>query len=186
MSMKKLSRALALAIALLLSLGLVACADTTADQPEAPETYTYVGTEYEIAALEGTVHIPDGYNAPEAVSANEVLITPSTTDGREITITVNDKIYDDVNYAEIKKGDAELYALNAVLGYGAADFDIVEGNGHRFFIFASKDASGNLFHYATIIDGHMVYVSMNTGDEPISEELQADLENIAMSIQSNL
>ena len=119
MSIKKLSFVPVLFAVLLLAFGLAACVDTAANDADTPEAYTYVGTEYDIPALEGTVHIPDGYNAPESVSANEVLITPTEADGPTITIKVNDKIYDDVNLAEAKKGEAELYALNAVLGFGA-------------------------------------------------------------------
>ena len=184
--MKTLFRTLALSIALLMSLGLVACADTAVDETDATETYTFTGIEYEVAALEGTVHVPDGYGAPQPAGENKALIAASDGSDVEIAITVNDKIYDDVNYTDIKKGEAELYALNAALGFGAADFDIVEGNGQRFFTFTSKEGADNVFHYATIIDGHMVYVSMDTGEEPITEEQQADLESIAMSIQSAL
>ena len=184
--MKKLPCLIAAGITLVLSLSLVACANIAINETDDAETYTYVGTEYEIDALKGTVHVPDGYGVSESANANEALIIPSGADSPTITIKVNDKIYDDVNFAEIKKGEAELYALNAVLGNGVADYDIVEGNGHRFFTFASKQDGSNVFSYATILDGHMVYVSANTGDEPISEELKADLESIAMSIQSEL
>ena len=189
--MKKISCLLVLGIALVLSLGLVACADifNGGDDTSAndAEEYIYVGTEYEIPALKGTIHVPDSYTLAESPDGSDALIIPSDgSDGGTITIKVNDKIYDDVYFAEIKKGEAELYALNAVLGNGVADYDFVEGNGHRFFTFASKQNGDNVFTYATILDGHMVYTSMNTGDEAISEDLKADLESIAMSIQSEL
>ena len=186
--MKKIPSLSILAIALVLSLGLVGCADifAAADPSfaDGAETYSFTGPGYEIPALKGTVHLPDGYTVSELADGPDALIVSS--DGTEITIRVNDKLYDDANYAEIKKGEAELYALNAVLGFGVADFDIVEGNGQRFFTFATQHDGVNVFYYATIIDGHMVYISMDTGDEPISDELKADLEYIAMSIQSGL
>lgn len=188
--MKKFSCLLMLGIALIMSLGLVGCADIFAGEDgssaEAPDAYTFTGPEYEIPALKGTIHLPDGYSVFESTDGFDALILPSDGSDVKVTIKVNDKIYDDANYAEIKIGEAQLYALNAVLGFGVADYDIIEGNGQRFFTFASKQDGDNVFTYATILDGHMVYVSMNTGDEPISEELQADLDYIAMSIQSEL
>ena len=217
--MKKLTRAIPLAISLLIMFSLLGCAQIAQEgsEPanEAHDSYAYVGAEYEIPALEGSVHVPDGYivlaseadvtdEACESLSADpeqlradvtaraaqgEALIVAKGTpyaDGRNITIKVNEPIYDGIDYAEIKRGEAELYALNAALGFSAADYDIVEGNGNRFFAFASKQDGDNVFTYGTILGGHMVYLSMNTGDEAATEAQKANLEAIAFSIQSGL
>ena len=217
--MKKLTRLMPLAIAFFIAFSLLGCAqiaqEGSGSANEERYAYAYVGTEYEIPALEGSVHVPDGYfifvseadvtdEACESLSADpeqlradvaacaaqgEALIVAAGTpyaDGRSITIKVNEPIYDGIDYAEIKRGEAELYALNAALGFSAADFDIVEGNGNRFFVFASKQDGDNVFTYGTILGGHMVYLSMNTGDEAATEAQKADLEAIAFSIQSGL
>lgn len=182
--MKTPSRFLLLATAILLSLALSACAGTVPDSngsgSEVAQTRVLAGTEYEIPALKGSVTVPDGY-----VLQDEATIV-SADGAATIAIKVNDKLYDDVDYAEIKRGEAELYALNAVLGFSASDFDIIEGDGQRFFAFASRQDGTNVFTYGTILDGHMVYVSANTGDAEITDAQRAALESIAFSIRSEL
>ena len=186
--MSILSRSLLFVAAILMSLALPACAGTAPDSnasgSEVVQTRVLAGTDQEIPALEGSVTVPDGY-----VLQDESTIVPADDPAGEsfkITIKVNDKLYDDVNYAQIKRGEAELYALNAVLGFSASDYDIVEDGGQRFFCFASRQDGANVFTYATILDGHMVYVSANTGDAEISDAQRAALESIAFSIRSEL
>ena len=184
--MKTIKRLLVLGMALLLSFGLVACAGAAADEPADTETATFSGPEHEIPAIGATFHVPEGYSVSETEDANETLVVSPDADGPEITIQVNEQLYDDVNLSDISYAEAQLYALNAALGFGVADFDVIEEGGRRVFVMYVDRPSEHECRYGTIVDGHMVYVYANTGDEPITEAQRADLESIAMSIRSAL
>ena len=181
----------------------------TAASPNAKESS---GTVYKISALKGSISVPDGYFlfSEEHPCTNQMCesigITPenmklkiSTLDGQALIVPSNqsylnsakfyvkvkEKKYESITFSRLSKSDADLIASSVVGSFGVKDYKIVEGNGLRFFVF-KYNIVGNNYRYATIINGHMIYVYADTGNNSITTSQISDLESIALSIKSGL
>ena len=189
--------------------GETAQQETAAEAPEAEEA----GQRIEIKALDGSICIPDGYYAfsedlpyteemlrdinvaPANFEAampllqGQTIIVPAGepfSDSLTIYLKVKDKKYDDITLAELSDADFKLFAGTVVLGFGVSDYETVEGNGLRFFVFNADQGMGNVLRFATVLNGHMIYLYVNTGKENPDEELVEMMTDMALSIKHDL
>ena len=171
------------------------------------------GVEYDIASLNGSIRVPKGYylfgegvsftdqmcqdigvtpdNMRSGLSLlqGQTLIVPSNepySDSFHIYIKVKEKKYDDITLSELSLSEFEQLASMVVESFGVSDYEMVEGNGLRFFVFTANLGFGDVCRYATILNGHMVYVYAQAGNKPLTETQKKDLEHIALSIQHAL
>lgn len=132
---------------------------------------------------------PENMKKAMPLLQGQTLIVPADEPYADTSINiylkVKDKKYEDVTLASLSYSEYRLLASAVVSSFGVKDFDTIEGNGLRFFAF-SYENQGNICRYATILNGHMIYVYANTGSSPISEEQRGVLEYIALSIQHAL
>ncbi len=172
-----------------------------------------ISKELEIPQLNGSILIPENYYAfsadipyteqmcrdigvePQNMEAGisllegQTLIVPSDIpyqDSAKIYIKVKEKKYDDITLSELSQEEYDLLVSTIVRSFKSSKYDTVEGNGLKFFVFSENRGMGNICRYATILNGHMVYVYENTGAISISEEQKAILEFIALSIKHGL
>lgn len=194
----------------------VAQSELVAPEPSvpAPETTpSTVGYEYRISKLNGTVRIPDGYYAvdeehelsdsacaevgidPAALAEamplleGQTLVFPSDeqySDSMHIYIKVKDRAYNDITLAELDQDAYELLVSMVISGFGTNSYETVEGNGLRYFVFTENQGMGNFCRYATVLNGHMIYIYANTGDRTITAKQRAVLESIALSVRHGL
>ena len=171
------------------------------------------GSRLEIPALHGSICLPAGYYAfgedipyteqmcrdiglePENVEkaipllSGQIMIVrsdePYTSDSMTIYLKVKEKKYEDLTLSAVSDSEYRLYASTIVGSFGVREYETMEGNGLRFFVF-SHEAMGHVCRCATILNGHMIYVYANTGTKPITEEQRAVLTGIALSMQSGL
>jgi hypothetical protein len=108
------------------------------------------------------------------------------SDSLTIYLKVKDKKYDDITLAELSDADFKLFAGTVVLGFGVSDYETVEGNGLRFFVFNADQGMGNVLRFATVLNGHMIYLYVNTGKENPDEELVEMMTDMALSIEHDL
>lgn len=170
-------------------------------------------TEYSVKALNGSIRVPNRYyvfgedqdfteqmcedigvqfeNMKTAMTLlhGQTLIVPADVPYENCSkffVRVKDKEYDDITLSELSMPEYNYIASLIVSSFGVKDYDTVEKNGLRFFVFTANQGLGDVLRYATILNGHMVYVYCEYGENTISEQQRADLEYIAVSIQHNL
>ena len=170
-------------------------------------------TEYQIEDLKGSVRVPNTYyvfgeqipftdqmcedigikreNMEMVLSLlqGQTLIVPNDEEYEEsdhIYIKVKEKKYEDITLSELPQAEFDSLASLIVSGFGVTNYEVVEGNGLRFFVFTANQGLGNVCRFATILNGHMVYVYENLGDKNMTEQQRSDLEAIALSIQYGL
>lgn len=169
---------------------------------------------YDIPALKGSVSIPNGYYVfaedipftdqmcedigvkPDNMKTGigmlqgQTLIVPADepyeTSEPHIYIKVKEKKYDDITLSDLSDSDYELLATTIVSSFGVTDYETVEGNGLRFIVFTANQGLGNVCRYATILNGHMIYIYISTGDSVITDQQRAVLNYIALSIRHGL
>ena len=168
------------------------------------------GTEIELDGINGTAVIPSGFyilredypltekmcsdigveldNVQKAISMlqGQTLIVPDNepySSSLHYYIKVKEKKYDDITLSNLSDYECSIFASSVVKSFGTNDYEIVERNGLRFFVFNADQGMGNVCRYATVIDGHMIYVYSNTASDGVTEEQKAVLEKIAFSIQ---
>lgn len=174
----------------------------------------FESTRYSITALNGSISVPNNYNIyaldvpytdemcysqgidPEGLRLalslmdNNALIIPAdeqySSVSQKIYLKVKEKKYQDITLSELSKTEYELLASTIVSSFKAEQYETVEGNGLRFFVFKYNQGLGYTCRYATILNGHMIYVYSTTGDTSISPEQQNVLEYIALSIKANI
>ena len=133
---------------------------------------------------------PENMKAGLSAMDNNALIIPANDPYSEINykiyLKVKDKKYENITLSELSKTDYETLASTIVSSFKVADYETVEGNGLRYFVFKYDRGTGNTCRYATILNGHMVYVYAVTGDTPITQEQQSVLEYIALSIKGDI
>lgn len=179
---------------------------------EEPET-EQAGERIEIKALDGSICIPDGYyafsedlpfteemlrdigverenfEAAMPLLMGQTIIVPAGepfSESLTIYLKVKDKKYGDITLAELSEADYEFFAGTVVLGFGVSDYETVEGSGLRFFVFNADQGLGNVCRFATVLNGHMIYLYVNTGEEMPDEELMALMTDMALSIEHDL
>lgn len=172
--------------------------------PDSPDSY-----RCEIPKLNGSISVPNGYyvfgedipytdemcraigseleKMKTAISfmQGSTVIAPANDPNFSIFLKVKEKKYDDITLSALSDAEYRLFAATVASGFGVNEFDTIEGNGLRFFAFLYEN-QGNICRYATVLNGHMVYVYANTGSEPITREQRSVLEYIALSIQYDL
>ncbi len=186
---------------------------TEPSEEPASEPIPESGTRVDIPRLKGSICVPDGYYAlgedlpytDEMLSRinvrkqnfeeglpllqGQTLIVPADepyADSLHYYLKVKDKKYDDITLSELSLSDYDLIATTVVSSFKVDHYETVTGNGLRFFVFNANQGLGNVCRYATILNGHMIYVYVNTGDDVITKEQQALLESIALSIRHGL
>ena len=169
--------------------------------------------EYPVQKLNGSIRVPDGYyvfaegldytsqmcEAINVSTANmeralhllqgQTLIVPAGepyADSVHFFLKVKEKAYDDITLSELSMSEYNMIASAIVGSFGVHDYDTVEGNGLRFFVFSYNQGLGDILRYATIINGHMIYVYAQIGENTLSEQQRSDLEYIALSIRHAL
>lgn len=182
---------------------------TTTGQTENPiteATESVNGTEIALKKINGTAVVPNGFyviredypiteqmcsdigvefdNIQMAISMlqEQTLIVPCNepySSSLHYYIKVKDKKYKDITLSELSDTECSLIVSTVVSSFGVDDYEIVERNGLRFFVFNN----GNVLRYATIINGHMIYVYSNMLSESATEEQKTVLEKIAFSIR---
>jgi len=181
-------------------------------QPE-EEVQDADSTEYAIGSLNGSIRVPNGYyvfgedvafteqmckdigvsieNMRSAMPMlqGQTLIVPSDepySESVHFYLRVKEKRYDDITLSDLSLEDYHAVASTVVASFGVDHYETVEGNGLRFFVFQYNQGLGNIVRYATILNGHMLYVYAQVGDHTLSEQQRSDLEDIALSIQHEL
>ena len=172
------------------------------------------GQRIEIKALNGSIVIPDDYYAfsedipytdemlldigikPEnfqsalpLLMGNTMIVPagePYTEDTQTIYLKVKGKSYDNITLSELTEAEYQLIAQTVVASFGVLKYETVEGSGLRFFVFNADQGMGNVCRFATILNGHMIYLYTNTGKEEISEEQLALMTDMALSIEHDL
>lgn len=171
------------------------------------------GTRVDIDMLKGSICIPEGYYAFGAdlpytdemlrnigvlrenfeqalpLLAGQILIVPANepyADSLHYYVKVKEKKYQNITLSELSSEEYNMLASAVVNSFHTDTYDTVTGNGLKFFVFNADMGMGNVCRYATILNGHMIYVYLNTGSEAITPEQQAVLESIALSIQHGL
>lgn len=171
------------------------------------------GTRVNIPRLKGSICVPECYyalgedlpytdemlnkinikkeNFEEALPfmQGQTLIVPADEpyeNSLHYRLKVKDKKYNDITLSELSLSDYNLLASTIVSSFNVNHYDTVTGNGLRFFVFNANQGLGNVCRYATILNGHMIYVYVNTGDNLITNEQQTLLESIALSIRHGL
>lgn len=170
-------------------------------------------TEYSIERLNGSIRVPNGYhvfgedqnfteqmcedigvrieNMENAIPMlqGQTLIVPAGepyADSVHFYLKVKEKKYDDITLSKLSISEYNMLASTIVSSFGVHDYDTVEENGLRFFVFTANQGLGDVLRYATILNGHMIYVYANIGENTLSEQQRSDLEYIAFSIQHAL
>lgn len=168
------------------------------------------GTEIELEKINGTAVVPDGFyvigedypiteqmcsdigvefdKMQTAISMlqGQILIVPCNepySSSSHYYIKVKDKKYEDITLSELSESECSLIVSAVVDSFGAVGYEIEERNGLRFFVFTADQGYGNVLRYATIIDGHMIYIYSNTLQDGAEEEIRSTLEKIAFSIR---
>lgn len=132
---------------------------------------------------------PEGIQFRVSVTQNDTLIVPSDepySDSIQIVLRVKDKKYEGITLSELSDEDFTALAASIVYSFGVSDYEIAEGPGLKYIVFTYNNGLGNDYRFATILNGHMIYVYANTGSEQISDELKADIEYIALHINHGL
>ena len=170
-------------------------------------------TEYAVEKLNGSIRVPNGYyvfgediefteqmcedigtsieNVRKAIPLlqGQTLIVPSDeafAESVHFYLKVKEKKYDDITLSELPMSDYRTVASTIVSSFGVRDYETVEGNGLRFFVFTADQGLGAVLRYATILNGHMIYVYANNGNNTFTEQQKSDLEYIALSIRHSL
>lgn len=168
------------------------------------------GTEIELKKINGTAVVPEEFyiigedytiteqmcfdigveadNLRKAIPMlqGQILIVPKNepySSSLHYYIKVKDKSYEDITMSDLSDAECSAAASIVVSSFGVNDYEIVERNGLCFFAFNADQGLGNVCRYATIIDGHMIYVYSNTAPDGATEEQKAVLEKIAFSIR---
>lgn len=167
----------------------------------------------EVSALKGTICIPNDYYVfgddyeytdqmcnsigldSEKMSLKisslqgQTLLVPANVQyngNNAIYIKVKDKKYEDITLSDLTQVEFDLLVSTIVKSFGTSEYSVVEGNGLRYFVFSANQGLGNVTRYATILNGHMVYIYWSTGENTITQEQQSILENIALSVKHGL
>ncbi len=168
---------------------------------------------YDVSILKGSIMVPDTFNVygegipytdemclsqgmdpantRQALSIldNQIMIILADEQYKDITfkiyIRVKEKEYGDITLAQLDQENFDFMADGVTQSFGVDEYEMVEGNGLKFFAF-ENDLTENECRYATIIDGHMVYVFAQTGDKKLTDNQRKILEKIALSIKSDL
>lgn len=153
-----------------------------------PEEFYVIGEDYPITEQMCSDIGVESDNLREGITMlqGQTLIVPNNepySSSLHYYVNVKDKKYEDITLSELSETECSLIASTVVNGFGVEDYEIVERNGLRFFVFNADLGLGNVCRYATIIDGHMIYVYSNTAPEGATEEQRTVLEKIAFSIR---
>ena len=171
-------------------------------------------SRYDIPELGGSISVPNDYyvfgehltytnemcsnigvlseNMEAGISLldGQTLIVPSNepySSSNHMYIKVKEKKYEDITLSELSDEEYKLIASSVVSSFGVSDYDTVEGNNLKFFAFSANQGLGNVYRYATILSGHMIYVYIQESkNHSITEKEKKDLEYIALSIKYNL
>ena len=189
--------------------------ETKAHMPSesASESIQEAGSRVEIASLKGSICVPDGYYALsedlpytdemlKSISINkqnleevlpllqgQTIIVPAGkpyADSLHYYIKVKEKKYENITLSNLSQSDYDFVASSVVSSFNVDQYETVTGNGLRFFVFNYNVGLGNTYRYATILNGHMIYIYVNTGDKTITKDQKNVLESIALSIHHGL
>ncbi len=181
-----------------------------ADNGTQPEGYT----RYDFSPLAGSVLLPDDYVAysnylpfleekcieqgidPENMKSalgtifDDAMLVPADEKyedaSMKIFIKVKEKKYGDITLSELSPDEYELTAATIVSSFGEDDYETVEENGLKYFVFHTDATVENQCRFATILNGHMVYIYAATGNNEITEQQYTVLKNIATNIEYGL